>query len=98
MRKLALIALYPLLVVALAYTALRYLTCILGNPGKAWHVALMIDETANVDANGRVDETISARAAKARNAHRHWGCILCRILDMIQKDHCDHALADDDSR
>lgn len=92
MKSLGLLALYPLLVAALIYTALRYLTAVVGNPDKALNIARMIDETANVDANGRVDETISARAAKARNAHKHWGCILCRIPGWIQPGHCDKAL------
>lgn len=92
MKRPGLLALYPLLVVGLVYTALRYLAAIIGNPDKALHIALMIDETANVDANGRVNETISARAANARNAHKHWGRILCRILGWIQPGHCDKAL------
>lgn len=96
MKRLGLLAMYPLLVFGLGYTALRYLTCVVGNPGKALNIALMIDETCNVDANGRVDETISARAAKARNTHKHWGCILCRVVGWIQPEHCDKALEDDE--
>lgn len=93
--RLALVALYPILVVGLAYSALRYLSCVIGNPAKAWNIALMIDETCNVDANGRVDETISARAAKAQLAGRGWGCLLCALLNRIQADHCAKALKDD---
>lgn len=92
MKRLALIVLYPLLLIGLFYTALRYLMCVIGNPAKAWNVAKMIDETCNVDANGRVNQTISARAAIAKNAGRRWGCILCRLLDWIQTNHCTDAL------
>lgn len=95
MKRLWLILLFPLLVLALFYTALRYLTCIIGNPSKAWNIALMIDETANVDANGRVDESISARAAKAMYGGRKWGCLLCWVLDRIQTNHCQNVLTDD---
>lgn len=95
MKRLGLIALYPLLVCALIYTALRYLTCVFGNPAKAWNIALMIDEAANVSVNGRIDETISARAAKAAYRGRCWGCVLCWVLDRIQRDHCQNALTDD---
>lgn len=42
---------------------------------------------------GASNETISERAAKARNAGRRWGCILCRLLNKINPGHCDHALA-----
>ena len=93
--RLALLALYPLLVIGLVYTAVRFLTCVIGNPSKAWHIALMIDETCNVDANGRVNETISARAAKANNAGRKWGCVLCKLLNAIQTNHCQIALSND---
>lgn len=43
-------------------------------------------------------ETISAWAARERDLYRQvqsrriWGCILCRALDWIDRDHCDHAL------
>ncbi|MDE2472859.1 MAG: hypothetical protein KGL35_30110, partial [Bradyrhizobium sp.] len=57
-------------------------------------VAYMVDETCNVDANGTVNWTISARAARARNSGSAWGCILCRILGWIQPGHCTKALAD----
>ena len=93
MKRLPLLLLYPLLVLGLAFTALRYLTCVIGNPAKAWAVAKMIDETCNVDANGRVNQTISARAALARNAGRPWGCVLCKLLGWItQTDHCTESL------
>lgn len=88
MTRLWLLLLYPLLLLGLLLTAIRYLTCVIGNPGKAWHIALMIDQTCNVDANGRVDQSISHRAAIAMQAHRRWGCLLCWILDKIQKNHC----------
>lgn len=95
-KRWGLILLFPLLVFALIYTAFRYLAAIIGNPAKAWNIALMIDETANVDVNGRVDESISARAAKAKYNRRTWGCVLCWILDRIQTNHCENALADDE--
>lgn len=95
MKRIALIAISPILALGLVYIALRYFVFTFANPEKAMHIALMIDEASNVSANGRVDETISARAAKAQIAGRKWGCILCKILDAIQKDHCVNALKDD---
>lgn len=95
MKRLALIVLSPILALGLVYIAIRYLVFTFINPEKALHIALMIDETTNVSANGRVDETISARAAKAQIAGRKWGCVLCKILDAIQKNHCANALKND---
>ena len=38
-------------------------------------------------------ETISERAAKARNAKEGSGCVLCKLLDrVIRPGHCDRSL------
>ena len=95
MKRIALLALFPLLFIGLIFVAFRYLYSIIANTDKAINIAKMIDESANVGANGRVDETISARAAKAQIAGREWGCILCKILNAIQTDHCKKALEHD---
>lgn len=95
MKRLGLILIIPILFIGGIFSCLRYLTCIFTNPDKAWHIALQEDELINVGANGRVDETISARAAKAQKNKKMWGCILCGLLNMIQKDHCQAALKDD---
>ncbi|AIV86485.1 hypothetical protein NCF_04377 [Burkholderia pseudomallei] len=54
--------------------------------------AVLLDEAVNTIFGGSPNETISERAAKARNAGRRWGCVLCRFLDTISKGHCDDAL------
>lgn len=54
--------------------------------------AILLDEAANTILGGSPNETISERAAKARNAGRRWGCILCRLLNRINPGHCDNAL------
>jgi hypothetical protein len=41
---------------------------------------------------GASNETISERSAKARNAGRKWGCLLCGLLDRVNPGHCDNAL------
>lgn len=91
--RLALLALFPLLLLGLVViTPWRYLWCVMTNTDKACNIAKMIDEMGNVDANGRVNQTISARAAIAANAGRKWGCVLCKILDAIQPNHCEDSL------
>ncbi|CAJ6184005.1 Uncharacterised protein [Burkholderia pseudomallei] len=54
--------------------------------------AVLLDEAVNTIFGGSPNETISERAAKARNAGRRWGCVLCRALDRISRGHCDNAL------
>lgn len=92
MTRFYLLLLFPFLLLGLLITVLRYLTCLFGNTQKAWHIALLIDETVNVDVNGRVNESISRRAAQAQVAGRKWGCLLCKFLDTIQPNHCEDTL------
>jgi hypothetical protein len=54
--------------------------------------AVLLDEAANTVLGGSPNETISERAAKARNAGRKWGCVLCKVLNWINPGHCDNAL------
>lgn len=52
------------------------------------------DEGGNVLTGGASNETISERAAKARAAGKRWGCVLCGLLDRIDRGHCDRSLMD----
>lgn len=63
-------------------------------PDKAWTIAIAIDDAANVAGNGRLGQTISARAAKAQQEGRIWGCVLCGLLERINRGHCAKALVD----
>lgn len=92
MNRFYLVGLIPLLLLGVLWSAMRYLTCIAFNPAKAWNIAFQLDEMANVGANGEKNTTISARAARARNAGKTWGCVLCKVLDAVQAHHCDNSL------
>jgi hypothetical protein len=56
------------------------------------NLLILLDEAGNTLAGGSPNETISERAAKARNAGRKWGCLLCAALNWINPGHCDNAL------
>lgn len=56
------------------------------------NLAVLLDEAGNTILGGSPNETISERSAKARDAGRRWGCLLCRLLDKINPGHCDRAL------
>lgn len=43
-------------------------------------------------------QTISSRAASAREHGHLWGCWLCRFLDFIDPNHCNEALQNDKTR
>jgi len=65
--------------------------CIIGSPRKYLGIAIAIDRAANASLNGDYNETISSRANRARLNGSRWGCILCKFLDLFQKDHCQKA-------
>ena len=88
-RRLTLLALLPILTLAPLLALVRYCWAIATNPARAWRIAIGYDQLANVAANGDEDETISSRAARARDEGRAWGCVLCRWLDRLDPDHCD---------
>lgn len=57
-----------------------------------FNIWLSIDMLANVLFGGRAGETVSLRAARADLKGKPIGCILCRILDRIDPDHCAKSL------
>lgn len=56
------------------------------------NIAIAIDQLANTVFGGKPHETISQRAAKARDTGQRWGCLLCGVLDRIQPNHCTNSL------
>lgn len=55
-----------------------------------------LDEGFNVLTGGDANETLSSRAGKAQRAGKRWACVLCRGLDLIQRDHCKRSINPDD--
>lgn len=87
--RLILAALWLLCVCASALTAVRMLWAILVAPERAWRLAVAHDQLANASLNGHEDETISSRAARAKQNGKRWGCVLCRLLDVLDRGHCE---------
>ncbi|RWJ03509.1 hypothetical protein [Mesorhizobium sp.] len=46
----------------------------------------------NALLGGEAPETLSYRSAKARRSGKRWGCLMCRLLDAFDRDHCDRTL------
>lgn len=53
-----------------------------------WNLLIAVDQLINTLLGGFPDETISSRAAKAHRDGAAWGCVLCKLLDAFDKDHC----------
>ncbi len=64
----------------------RYLLNILG----------ALDRLANAITLGSGDETISSRLGKAQAKGSRFACVLCRFLDLFQRDHCKLSINPDD--
>ncbi|HJV51410.1 MAG TPA: hypothetical protein VJ652_08125 [Noviherbaspirillum sp.] len=60
---------------------------LVGSP-RAWRLFRAFDRVGNAATGGTDTETISSRAHRARTEGRRWGCVLCRLLDYIERDHC----------
>lgn len=91
MARLILVLIAPLMLVGNIYAWIRYAWCCVFNTKKAWRIAIGYDQLANVATNGHEDETISSRAARAKDNGKKWGCILCRLLDFVDENHCDES-------
>lgn len=59
-----------------------------------WTIVLAKDQAFNASIGGSEDETLSSRAGRANIRGDKWACVLCKILDYIQKDHCKNAIGD----
>lgn len=55
------------------------------------NILIALDQVVNAIFGGDPKETISSRADKAMREGKAWGCILCKFLSKIQKDHCQKA-------
>ena len=53
---------------------------------------LATDEFLNALTGGDVGDTISERSARLRDKGVLIGCIMCKFLDLFQKNHCDIVL------
>lgn len=70
------------------------LMCILFAPyGKRpWHIAIALDQLANATTGGSEDETISSRAGRLKREGRGWACVLCKLLNLLQPNHCKNSI------
>ncbi|GGY12842.1 hypothetical protein GCM10007386_49020 [Pseudoduganella dura] len=63
----------------------------LAGSDRYWRIARGYDRMGNAVTGGLDTETVSSRASRARREGRTWGCVLCRVLDWIEKDHCSRS-------
>ena len=86
------------LLMALAANLVALGAALLGSD-RAWPVAVANDQALNaalVGRSGSEDETISSRAGKAAREGKRWGCVLCRLLNVFDNDHCQKTIEEDE--
>jgi hypothetical protein len=88
MNRVILLAIWLVCLVASVVSATWMLVAIVVGSPRAWRLAVAHDQLANAATGGSEDETISSRANRARGEGRRWGCILCKLLDSLEEDHC----------
>lgn len=92
MKRWWLVLLFPVLMLCPLLALGRYCWAVVTNPVRARDIALGFDRLVNAALNGDVRHTISYRAAVAEKEGRRWGCVLCRMLDKLDRDHCSKSL------
>lgn len=88
MKRIPLLAIFIVCQFANLLAAAWMLASILVGSPRAWRLAIAYDQLANAATGGSEDETVSSRANRARGEGRRWGCVLCKLLDRLDKDHC----------
>lgn len=87
-KRLLILSLLIVCQLAALLAPVRALWALWNNPDRAFEIAKGYDLLGNTVLNGNAKEYISTRAGRARTEGRRWGCVLCKILDAIEKDHC----------
>lgn len=89
MRRVGLLlCIWCLALCAMPLVLSLWLLLIVADSKRAWRVAVGYDQLLNVYLGGDEDETISSRAGRAALRGERWGCVLCRLLDRLDSDHC----------
>lgn len=91
-QRAVLLALLPLLLLALLAWIVKYLFALVVAPAHGWQLAIAADQLANAAFNGDEDSTISSRAYYHSQDDEHrecWAVWLCKLLDKIDPNHCE---------
>jgi hypothetical protein len=61
-----------------------------------WNILISIDQLANTVLGGDPDETISSRMGKRARKGDKLGKIICKILNIFDKGHCEKSIEEDE--
>jgi len=63
-----------------------------------WNLLIAIDQLGNTILGGDPDETVSSRLAKLNRKGHKIGVIGCKLLDKIDKGHCEKSIEKDEGK
>jgi hypothetical protein len=87
-QRLALLLITFFVIACIPLALIRLFWGIATNPTEARNQLVAFDRVGNCALNGNPLQTISARAYYGMQLGIKRYCILCKLLDWIQKDHC----------
>jgi len=88
-KRLALLGIFLLCQLGHIVASVWMLIAILSKSPRAWTIALAYDRVGNAATGGSDKELITERAARGtKEGNRGW-CLLCRLLDKVDPNHCE---------
>jgi hypothetical protein len=96
--SLIMLSIFLLCQVASLVAAVWMLLAILSGSNRAWTLAKSYDQLVNAATGGSEDELISSRAAKASKRGEKWACVLCKLLHVLDKNHCEKSIEHDEGK
>lgn len=93
-RRVLLLVFLVVGVVGALVAAVWLLGCVLFSPYGPRPIAISkgFDQLANAATGGHEDETISSRAGRLKKEGRGWACVLCKLLDKLDPNHCEKSI------
>jgi len=97
-HRMSMLTLWMLCQTATGIASLWMLLAIITGSRRAWTLAVAHDQLANAAFGDHEDETLSSRAGKAAREGKRWACVLCRLLDRLDPQHCEKSIEPDEGK
>jgi len=89
MNRFAMFGIWMLCQLAHIVASIWMIVAIVTGSDRAWRIALAYDRVGNAATGGKDTETISSRAARGTSEGNKGWCVLCRLLDLVDPNHCE---------
>jgi hypothetical protein len=86
--RIQMVFIYPFIVLACLLAVLWLPVAIALGSDRAPRIMIAADRMANTVFGGQAYETISSRSYRGQREGVKVWCVLCKILNVVEKDHC----------